>query len=143
MADLKKLKNISVDKTSEFKKLNEKMKATAVQRKYNVHVAMRLLLYIDEHEGMNQTSLAKLLDVSPAFVSKIINCKVNLSLDTVSEYEQKLDGYPLLASSVKENGIQPIGGVEFKSNYTQKRSPHRWIRYNKNNGYNFIYACQY
>lgn len=142
MADLKKLKSISVDKTSEFRKLNGTMRATAVQRKYNVHVAMRLLLYIDEHEGMNQTALAKLLNVSPAFVSKVINCKVNLSLDTVSEYEQKLNGYSLLAGSAKGGDIKEISVVKYKSQYQKKRASH-WAPSNNCYGYNPIFAFVY
>lgn len=96
MADLTKLDNVAIKSTPEEISLRKQRKTNVAQRKYNVHVALRLLQYIDDTPDMNQTKLAKMLGMSSAYLSRIINGKENLSLNTIAEYETRLGGYSLL-----------------------------------------------
>ena len=103
MADLKRLDSIAIESTPKEIAFRASIKANPAQRKYNVHVALRLLQYIEDTPGMNQTKLANKLGKSSAYISRVINGKENLSLDTVAEYEQLLDGYSLLPNQEKKS----------------------------------------
>lgn len=107
MADLKRLDSIAIESTPKEIAFRATIKANPAQRKYNVHVALRLLQYIEDTSGMNQTKLAGKLGKSSAYISRVINGKENLSLDTVAEYERMLNGYSLLPNQEeKSNDIQ-------------------------------------
>lgn len=107
MADLKRLDSIAIESTPKEIAFRATIKANPAQRKYNVHVALRLLQYIEDTPGMNQTKLAGKLGKSSAYISRVINGKENLSLDTVAEYERMLNGYSLLPNQEeKSNDIQ-------------------------------------
>jgi plasmid maintenance system antidote protein VapI len=53
-------------------------------------IAVRILSVLDKN-GMQQKELAKALDVSPQQVSKIVQGKQNLTLETISKLEAVLD----------------------------------------------------
>lgn len=107
MADLKRLDSIAIESTPKEIAFRATIKANPAQRKYNVHVALRLLQYIEDTPGMNQTKLARKLGKSSAYISRVTNGKENLSLDTVAEYERMLNGYSLLPNQEeKSNDIQ-------------------------------------
>lgn len=99
MTNTERLERIVVNSTQAKIDSRRTMRSSAEQRKYNIHVAMRLLQYIEEKPRMNQTKLAKQLGISSAFLSRIVNGKENLSLDIVAEYERRLGNYPLLKDS--------------------------------------------
>lgn len=108
MANLKrKLDSIAVESTPREIAFRTTKRANSAQRKYNIHIALRLLQYIKDTPGMNQTKLAGKLGKSSAYISHVINGKENLSLDTVAEYERMLDGYSLLPN-LEEGTSQSI-----------------------------------
>lgn len=53
-------------------------------------IALSLIEYMESKE-MNRNDLAKKLDVSPQYISKILSGKVNFSFKSVAELEEKLN----------------------------------------------------
>ncbi len=58
--------------------------------KFQEHFAFRLLTYRLEH-NMSQKSMADFLGISPVTLSKLENCHINLSFETVFQLCEKLD----------------------------------------------------
>ena len=54
------------------------------------HIALKIVDYMQEN-GLSRADLAKKLDVSPQYVSKILSGKVNFSFKTISELNLKLN----------------------------------------------------
>lgn len=54
------------------------------------HIALKIIDYMQEN-GLSRADLAKKLDVSPQYVSKILSGKVNFSFKTISELNLKLN----------------------------------------------------
>lgn len=67
-----------------FRKLNKKW------LDYSSQIARRILARIDE-KGVSQAELAKLLNVSPQQISKIVKGKENLTLETISKISDAID----------------------------------------------------
>lgn len=57
---------------------------------YSGKIALRVLSAIDSTEGMNQTKLAELMEVSPQQVSKIVSGNENLTLETIAKLSSAL-----------------------------------------------------
>jgi transcriptional regulator with XRE-family HTH domain len=86
-----RLEDITMDCSKAFKKQyrNDK-RALQNGDSRNLEVAINLYNYIEETPGMTRASLAELLDVSQAYLSKVINGNVNLTLGTIEKYEKIL-----------------------------------------------------
>lgn len=82
---LKKTKN----KSSWF----EQAKYRVANRKwlnYSSEIAMRILAITKENKDLNQIRLAELMDVSPQYVSKIVQGNENLSLESIAKLSSVL-----------------------------------------------------
>ncbi|MDR9365874.1 MAG: helix-turn-helix transcriptional regulator [Balneolaceae bacterium] len=90
MSDIrKKIEEIAIDdKGSWIKKARYRRENRAWLRK-SQRIAVRVLSVLDE-KGMQQKELAEALDVSPQQVSKIVQGKQNLTLETISKLEAVL-----------------------------------------------------
>lgn len=85
----KKIEEIAIDdKGSWIEKARYRRDNRAWLRK-SQRIAVRILSVLDE-KGMQQKELAKALDVSPQQVSKIVQGKQNLTLETISKLEAVL-----------------------------------------------------
>jgi len=86
-----RLEDIAIDCSKAYKKqcLKDK-KALQKSDSRNLEVAINLYNYIEETPGMTRASLAELLNVSQAYLSKVINGNVNLTLKTIEKYEKIL-----------------------------------------------------
>lgn len=90
MSDIrKKIEEIAIDdKGSWIEKARYRRDNRAWLRK-SQRIAVRVLSVLDE-KGMQQKELAEALDVSPQQVSKIVQGKQNLTLETISKLEAVL-----------------------------------------------------
>lgn len=59
-------------------------------RAYSAKIARRVLAAIEDREDLNQAKLAEALGVSPQQVSKIVQGKENLTLETIYKLSQAL-----------------------------------------------------
>lgn len=60
--------------------------------KYSSNIARRILAAIDDREDLkNQTDLAKLLKVTPQQISKIVQGRENLTLETIANLSSALE----------------------------------------------------
>lgn len=85
----KKIEEIAIDdKGSWIEKARYRRDNRAWLQK-SQRIAVRILSVLDE-KGMQQKELAKALDVSPQQVSKIVQGKQNLTLETISKLEAVL-----------------------------------------------------
>jgi plasmid maintenance system antidote protein VapI len=77
-------------------KQDTKWKAEAIYRRdnkwlqYSAEIAARILYIIENDEELNQTKLAEALNVSRQQVSKILQGKENLTLETIDKISQAL-----------------------------------------------------
>lgn len=77
-------------------KPDTKWKAEALQRRetrwrlYAASIAARILTIIENDEELNQSRLAEVLNVSRQQISKILNGKENLTLDTICKLSEAL-----------------------------------------------------
>lgn len=86
-----RLEDIAIDCSKAFKKQCRKdKKALQKSDSRNLEVAINLYNYIEETPGMTRASLAKLLNVSQAYLCRVINGNVNLTLRTIEKYEELL-----------------------------------------------------
>ena len=53
-------------------------------------IALSLIRYM-ESNGLNKAALAERLGVSPQYISKILSGKVNFSIKSIAELQEKLD----------------------------------------------------
>ena len=58
--------------------------------RYSSHIARRILSAIEDSVGMNQSDLARQIGVKPQYVSKIIQGKENLTLETIAKLSEAL-----------------------------------------------------
>ena len=98
-----RLEDIAIDCSKAYKKqcLKDK-KALQKSDSRNLEVAINLYNYIEETPGMTRASLAKLLNVSQAYLCRVINGNVNLTLRTIEKYE-KILSISLLPKSETDN----------------------------------------
>jgi len=59
--------------------------------RYSSNIARRLLVAIKDRKGFNQAELARLLDISPQQVSKIVKGQENLTLQTIARLSEVMD----------------------------------------------------
>lgn len=92
----KKIKSISKRKASNW--VNKA--AYLIENKkwlgYSSQIAMRALAIIEDNISINQSSLAKSLNVSPQQISKILKGKQNLTLKTIGKLSDEL-GFELIS----------------------------------------------
>lgn len=93
-------------------KQDTKWEAEAIKRRetrwrlYAAAIASRISYIIDEDEELNQSRLAEVLNVSRQQVSKILNAKENLTLDTICKISEAL-GVELITFPPYED-LQPL-----------------------------------
>ena len=85
------LESLAVDRSRFFKKQSLKArKALSEFDSRNVEVAVNLYNYIENTPGMSRAIIAEKLDVSQAYLCKLINGQINLSIKTIEKYEETL-----------------------------------------------------
>lgn len=90
MSDIrKKIEEIAVDDTGTWLKKARYRRDNRAWLRKSQHIAVRILSVLKE-KGMQQKGLAEALDVSPQQVSKIVQGKQNLTLETISKLEAVL-----------------------------------------------------
>lgn len=57
---------------------------------YSSNIARRILAAIEENENINRNALAAKLEVSPQYISKIVQGNENLSLETIAKISEAL-----------------------------------------------------
>lgn len=96
------LESLAVDRSRFFKKQSLKArKALSEFDSRNVEVAVNLYNYIENTPGMSRAIIAEKLDVSQAYLCKLINGQINLSIKTIEKYEETL-GILLLPKTQKK-----------------------------------------
>lgn len=99
----KKLEDFAIDGSRFFKK--QSLKAKEALKNFdsrNLEVALAIFNYVEDTPGMSRAILAEKLGVSQAYLCKLINGQINLSLKTIEKYEDAL-------------GIQLLPGRHSKS----------------------------
>lgn len=90
MSDIrKKIEEIAVDDTGSWLEKARYRRENRAWLRKSQHIAVRILSVLKE-KGMQQIGLAEALDVSPQQVSKIMQGKQNLTLETISKLEAVL-----------------------------------------------------
>ena len=74
---------------SRFKENAQWRKENASWLKWSRQVALAIIDYMQEN-GLKRADLAKKLDVSPQYISKLLSGTENLSFKTIANIEQKL-----------------------------------------------------
>lgn len=101
-------KSFSIENNNSIK--NEKLKL------FNATVVLRLLDYIDE-QCLTQRNLAKLLEVSPQYINKLLRGKeLNLKVETILKWENAL-GITLIKALEVEP--EPLNSVVYTFNSIQ------------------------
>lgn len=86
-----KLESWAIDGSKFFKKQSHKAKeALKNSDSRNMEVAWAIFNYIEDTPGMSRSILAEQLGVSQAYLCKLINGQINLSLNTIEKYEDAL-----------------------------------------------------
>lgn len=117
----KKLNSIAINRASFFRKQYKRDKRNLSQdNPYLTEVSLRLMDYIEDNPDMSRARVAEMLNISQAYLSKIINGKANLSLKVINKYEKAL-GIPLLYRTQEDNtqkdfSIVPLYYSDFKKN---------------------------
>lgn len=65
--------------------------------KWSRSISLKIVDYMQEN-GLNRNDMAQILDVTPQYISKILSGKVNFSLKTIAEIEEKLNFESLVFS---------------------------------------------
>ncbi|MGL5636911.1 MAG: helix-turn-helix transcriptional regulator [Bacteroidales bacterium] len=83
-------------------------------------IAVSILKFLKEN-GLTQVELAKRLDVSPQYVSKIVQGKENLSIETICKIQLAL-GIQLIAIPAYHSTIRIEPVISQINNYRNKRT---------------------
>lgn len=83
-------------------------------------IAVSILKFLKEN-GLTQVELAKRLDVSPQYVSKIVQGKENLSIETICKIQLAL-GIQLIAIPAYYSTIRIESVISQINNYGNKRT---------------------
>jgi len=86
----KKIEEIAVDDTGGWREKARYRRENRDWLRKSKKIAVHILSALDE-KGMQQKQLAEAMGVSPQQVSKIVNGKQNLTLETISKLERVLD----------------------------------------------------
>lgn len=92
----KRLEDIAIDCSRYYKRQNRLAKKSISGNSRNLEVAVNLYNYVEDTPEMSRAILAEKLDVSQAYLCKVINGNANLTLKTIEKYEELLQ-VPLLA----------------------------------------------
>lgn len=103
-----KIEDFAIDRSRSFKRQNRKDKRALKSNSRNLEVAINLFNYVEDTPGMTRAILAKKLDVSQAYLSKVINGNVNLTLKTIEKYEEMLKVTLLPKMDKEEAAYQPM-----------------------------------
>ncbi len=101
------MEDIAFDRSKDFMKQWRKEKRDRMRgNSRNLDVAINLFNYIEDTPGMNRALVAEKLGVSQAYLCKLINGKVNLTIKTIERYEDLLSTTLLpKGGSFNENGV--------------------------------------
>lgn len=105
LASLSNGKSSSWSEQAEYRFQNRKW------LRYSSQVARRVSAAIEERVGMNQKSLAELIKVTPQQISKIVQGKENLTLETIAKLADAL-GTELISFPQYKYSI-PVKSVAF------------------------------
>lgn len=87
-----RLEDIAIDCSRAFmKQCRKDKKALRKSTSRNLEVAINLFNYIEDTPGMSRATLAEKLNVSQAYLCRVINGNVNLTLKTIEKYEDILN----------------------------------------------------
>lgn len=87
----KKIDDIAIDCSRTFKKeIKKDLRLSKKRNSRNIDVSMSLYEYVENTPGMSRLLLAKKLGVSQAYLCKLINGNINLTLNTIEKYEKIL-----------------------------------------------------
>lgn len=104
-----RLEDITIDCSKAFKKQYRKdRKALQKSDSRNIEIAINLYNYIEETPGMTRATLAELLNVSQAYLCRVINGNVNLTLRTIEKYEELLSISLLPKTEPEKSCSHPI-----------------------------------
>ena len=87
----KRIEDIAIDRSKSFKRqLKKDLRTSKEQASRNIDVSISLFDYVENTPGMSRILLAQKLGVSQAYLCKLINGKVNLTINTIEKYEKIL-----------------------------------------------------
>jgi transcriptional regulator with XRE-family HTH domain len=98
--ELKASKKSTWSKEADFRITNRKW------LRYSSHIARRILSAIEDTAGLNQSELARQVGVSSQYVSKIIQGKENLTLETIAKLSEALKVELISFPPYKHTNIQ-------------------------------------
>lgn len=105
MRDLEKIQKLKTAISNEPSKWREKAEYRRSNKRrleYSAEIAMIVLNEL-ERKGLNQSDLARIMNVTPQLVSRLVKGRENLTLDTIVELENALD-IRFLSLQVKHPG---------------------------------------
>jgi ribosome-binding protein aMBF1 (putative translation factor) len=93
--------------------------------RYSSNVARRIAAAMEDKKGMSQKKLAKLMDVSPQQISKILKGSENLTLETIAKFSAALGveliSFPDFKYSVPATARKPAPRKKAPVRATKKR----------------------
>ena len=105
------LANLSKGRSSNWSGQAEYRNQNRKWLRYSSQVARRVSAAIEERAGMNQKSLAELIKVSPQQISKIVQGKENLTLETIAKLAEALETELISFPQYKYSA--PVRGTAF------------------------------
>lgn len=121
-----KINKIKGSKKSNWRE-NAAYRQDSKWREYSLQIARRILAVIDENEGLNQSKLAEILNVTPQQISKIVKGKENLTLDTIYKLSKALDFELIIFPDYKYS--KPLMGIPFKLDQAKIVPMHRFVAF--------------
>jgi transcriptional regulator with XRE-family HTH domain len=111
---------VSKEKTDSLERNRTRIKNRAMLRE-SQKIALKILLKLDELKW-KQSDLARVMEVSPQQINKIVSGKENLSIETQIKLQTILD-IPILASYYEDKTNKSEHFVYIKSDETLKYDP--------------------
>jgi len=111
---------VSKEKTDSLERNRTRIKNRAMLRE-SQKIALKILLKLDELKW-KQSDLARVMEVSPQQINKIVSGKENLSIETQIKLQTILD-IPILASYYEDKINKSEHFVYIKSDETLKYDP--------------------
>lgn len=109
--DKERLLTLAVEENEEEKKVSSRLRHNRELFKTSMKIAMKIKRALRE-KGMNQTQLARRLEIDPAVLSRLLSGKANLELKTLIKFEKEL------GITIIDRSISPYSQPRLKFNYT-------------------------